>query len=229
MSDFEDAEVASAGVSAACILNAQRVSRLQEKSSDEDFVAAASSGKLVVVKETAYALPDATMIEENTNVKTNSGISVLLKESKVLEEVDGGIFRGTVEERAALSLASGLVLHYDSEAGCLRLPDGRGKDVKQCSGFEDYKGHLGVHNNYCQIRSTAVIPASYISKCDKKYVELHNVYAQVQKAIGGGFALVVSHVLFCCNPSVHFGYHQDTKEHGKRVDLTVIVDRKSVV
>jgi hypothetical protein len=128
------------------------------------------------------------------------------------------VFAGSIDSADATKLACSLVEAFDDKDGVIR------KGGKEFVGFMKYAEHIGAHDDNAQIASSVIFKQSFLKKLSNDvWSELYKVYNDVSSKVGNAFEIVAAHVLFSKNQSVCFEYHQDTRDHAKNVDLSVVV------
>ena len=175
-----------------------------------------------------YAKPTEEQAAFNNSIATSltvqplpeQGLKILqhLSNAAGLEVKDTCVFAGRIDSADATKLACTLVEAYNEKEG------GIYKAGKTFPGFNNYAQHIGRHDSDSQLVSSVIFKPSYLKKTSiAEWPELHKVFMEISAKLGESFEIVVSHVLFSKNQSVCFEYHQDTKDHAKNVDISVVV------
>ena len=213
--DFDSDPSERAGLSLACVLAATAARRGKS-------VPCAPDTDAPVVTEEMYLKPTQAQIDYNANVVANPEgkealVLQLLRDSN-LQTAAPSVFAGSIDSADATKLACSLVEAFDDKDGVIR------KGGKEFVGFMKYAEHIGAHDDNAQIASSVIFKQSFLKKLSNDvWSELYKVYNDVSSKVGNAFEIVAAHVLFSKNQSVCFEYHQDTRDHAKNVDLSVVV------
>ena len=211
--DFDGDPSDRAGLSLACVLAASAARRGKSE--------LVTTGAPVVTEE-MYIKPSQAQVDYNANIVANpEGKQALVLQHLMasnLQAADLPVFAGSIDSADATKLACSLVEAFDDTDGVLR------KDGKEFTGFHKYAEHIGSHDDNAQIASSVIFKQSFLKKLSNDvWSELYKVYNDVSSKVGNTFEIVAAHVLFSKNQSVCFEYHQDTRDHAKNVDLSVVV------
>ena len=140
MSDFAIGFEQQSGVSVASILSSSRIKRLEKDAKDEDMARLAAGGNEFATFD-VYEAASTDMVESNAKLKESSKVVKILADQAALTAVECAS-AGQIPMRVALELNSSLVEYYDSDNGCLVIPDGS-FGSKEWYGFGEYPNHLG--------------------------------------------------------------------------------------
>ena len=187
----------------------------------------------VVVETRDYQEATAEMVQHNQALQVaqcgdNGVITELKKEGSKLKACKEYGFHGNLDESLATALYCTLVKYYDSASGQVVLKKGEGEKLITFPGFHKYAPHLGVHDeaaDVAQRSSSTIINSNFMQKKAKtEWPQLFAVFEKVKELVGKNFHFITSHVLYSKNQVVCFEYHQDTNDHIKTSDLSVIVN-----